>query len=605
MQVRLLFTLLYSVLCLSVPSALAQPRSLDADIIADASTLELKVKKEPLDISAQWIAAISFLIAAAALAAGIHQYRGRQRWRRVEFARRVVEEFKHKEAIKKVLGILDFEEYRDWPLNLPNSDQTIMFEATDSRLRRSLRKHGKMVKIKRGIDVVNQLKDPQKIDHKTLKLFEKYELEEFPIEVALRDWFDEFLHGLEYFESLIESKLVRAEEIKPFIIYWIQLIGDRSYRRDEGSSFYDQLFLYINRSRYSGVESLFERYGYKILPPPYEAYDFENFDQVDKCEVYRTLCLAKAAYVVYEDKEYVRDIVKYWLTEEFEEDYQTLSDEIFFREVVKDWLRESGKKIDLNIDEHFNYIENKKTDTQSFVFRKKNLIVLVFRGSQQLKDWQTNFNLQLIPFKLQVSQATASPAGKVHRGFFEAWASVELDVVEQLQQWRTPDTKLFVTGHSLGGALAALAAVSLQAQGLHVDGLYTFGQPRVGDWEFVNKLNSGLRYRSFRFVNNNDAVPLIPPPFTLWNLTRLYGHFGQLRYFNAFGKLMMTSTLWQRLPDRFLGLLKALSKSGLDVITDHYMEFYIANLQCARALEQENNQLKAEKLRLNEASADN
>ena len=537
-----------------------------------------------MDLSAQWIAAISLLLGGGALGIGLQQYKERQRWRRIEFAQRAVEEFKQKEAVKKVLNILDFEEYRDLSLTPPNSNETLLFEATDYRLRRSLRKHGQMVKIKRGISIINQLKDLKKLDEKTIELFEKYELEEFPIEVALRDWFDEFLSGLERFESLIESNLVREEEIKPFISFWLHLIGDRSYRRDEGSSFYDQLFRYIKDCQYTGVETLFERYGFKLLPPPYDIHDFENFQPGEHNDVYRALCLAKAAYVVYEDKEYVEDIIRYWLTEHSEEDYKSLSDEIFFREVVQEWLREGGKKTELNIEEHFNYIENKKTDTQSFLFRKNNLIILVFRGSQQVKDWQTNFSLQLKAFKLQASKSAAPPSGKVHRGFHDAWASVELEVVEQIKQWQTPETQLFVTGHSLGGALAALAATSLESQGFHVNGLYTFGQPRVGDWEFVNKLPEDLRQKSFRFVNNNDVVPLIPPPFTPRNPTRLYGHFGQLRYFNTFGKLMVKSTLWQRLPDRILGYIKSLSQSGLDSLQDHYMEFYIANLQKAREI---------------------
>ncbi len=587
MKVRLLSTLLWSILWVSVSPALAQTEPLEVRPIGDASELELTIKKPRLDLSAQWVAAVGLLFGGTALGIGLRQYKKRQGWRRIEFAQRAVEEFKQKDAVKKVLNILDFEEYRDLALTLPHSDQSLLFEATDYRLRRSLRKHGQMVKIKRGIDIINQLKSLKKLDARTVELYEKYELEEFPIEVALRDWFDEFLGGLERFENLIESNLVRANEIKPFIIYWIQLIGDRSFRRDDGSSFYDQLFRYIKDCKYTGVEALFERYGYKILPPPYEIHDFESFKSGAKNEVYRALCLAKAAYVVYENKDYVEDIIRYWLTEHSEEDYQELSDEIFLREVVQEWLRKGRKKGEIKIEDAFKYIESKKTDTQSFVFRKSNLIILVFRGSQELKDWQTNFSLQLKPFKLQAPKSPPPPSGKVHRGFQDAWASVERDVVNQIKDWQTVDTQLFVTGHSLGGALAALAAVSLETQGFHVDGLYTFGQPRVGDWEFVNKLPVNFRQRSFRFVNNNDVVPLIPPPFTLRNLTRLYGHFGQLRYFNTFGKLLMKSTLWQRLPDRVLGYLKGLSQSGLDAVKDHYMEFYITNLQKARELEKE------------------
>lgn len=67
--------------------------------------------------------------------------------------------------------------------------------------------------------------------------------------------------------------------------------------------------------------------------------------------------------------------------------------------------------------------------------------------------------------------------------------------------------KLYVTGHSLGGAMATICASRLSAQGMNVEGLYTYGSPRVGDGEFV----ANLKVNHFRFVNNNDAVPKVPP----------------------------------------------------------------------------------------------
>ena len=64
--------------------------------------------------------------------------------------------------------------------------------------------------------------------------------------------------------------------------------------------------------------------------------------------------------------------------------------------------------------------------------------------------------------------------------------------------------QVIFTGHSLGGALAVVAA----ARSKYVGEVYTFGQPRVGNRKYSKQVKSKV----YRFVNNNDIVPRIPPP---------------------------------------------------------------------------------------------
>ncbi|MGB6015474.1 MAG: lipase family protein, partial [Nodosilinea sp.] len=149
--------------------------------------------------------------------------------------------------------------------------------------------------------------------------------------------------------------------------------------------------------------------------------------------------------------------------------------------------------------------------------------------------------------------------------------------------------------HSLGGALAAVATISLEAQGFEVAGLYTFGQPRVADWKLVNYMNGKMGDRIIRYANNNDIVPLIPPQIIPWVPTRVYGHMGQFRYFNDSGSLRRQSFLFQRFPDRLLGIVRAILTSGTpDAVDDHKMEFYVANLQKALDREEEEALLEIE-----------
>ncbi|HEY9886842.1 MAG TPA: lipase family protein [Candidatus Obscuribacterales bacterium] len=546
-------------------------------------------------LGAQWMAAFALLMGAIAAVAGIDRYLRSKQWERRELARSMVEGFRQKEAIRAIADILDFEEYRLFDVRLPDG-RLIRVETSDDRLKRALRSHAQMIKTREGLKMLTQMSNqPGKMDENTLRVLQKYRDEEFEIELILRDWFDQFLGAFEACENAIQAGLLTAEDLKPFILYWVEVIGNRKKRRDGGSAFYDQLFHYIHWGGFQGVQSLFERYGFKILSPPYTTDDFSNIERDNRVmQSFRALCMAKAAHLVYEDKEYVEDIVRLWLSDESDLAWMKQNPADYTVDVIKQWLREGENKKNHNLEDHFKYLINRTTDTQAFIFRKKQHIVLVFRGSQQSADWGTNFKFRMKQFAIvQTQQEAAIPTGEVHRGFQDAWQSVEKRVVYQLKQWWTPETQLWVTGHSLGGALAALAATSLEYQGFKVAGLYTFGQPRVGDWAFTRQVNAQMGDRMFRYVNNNDVVPMIPPQFNPANPGRLYGHMGQFRYIDFRGRLHDHSYLSQRWLDRLLGFIVSVRQPGADMIADHMMEFYVRYLQ--HDLDQEKDARKAQR----------
>ncbi|HIG27528.1 MAG TPA: lipase family protein [Verrucomicrobiales bacterium] len=121
--------------------------------------------------------------------------------------------------------------------------------------------------------------------------------------------------------------------------------------------------------------------------------------------------------------------------------------------------------------------------------------VLVFRGTNEPTDWITNFNAFLKPWK---------SGGLVHEGFMNAFLQIWPDIEEVI---RGVDHPIYYTGHSLGAALATLAASSLPP-----NVLYTFGSPRVGNRQFVETMAD---LPVFRFVNDHDVVPTVPPSMAM------------------------------------------------------------------------------------------
>ena len=147
------------------------------------------------------------------------------------------------------------------------------------------------------------------------------------------------------------------------------------------------------------------------------------------------------------------------------------------------------------------------TDTQGFVATHRgedrvDMAIVSFRGTQQTRDWMTNLRLTKEPVDKRI-QGRARLVGHVHSGFNQAFRSVQDQIRGHLRDLR--DVPLYITGHSLGGALAILATWYLPSDSLAA--CYTFGSPRVGDHGLMNHFRTPI----YRIVNGADPVPLVPP----------------------------------------------------------------------------------------------
>ncbi len=143
---------------------------------------------------------------------------------------------------------------------------------------------------------------------------------------------------------------------------------------------------------------------------------------------------------------------------------------------------------------------NKKdttADTQAILVQSTSgpqWAALVFRGTERKPtDLISDLNLSVPHLGSGVI---------VHRGFEHALEIVWSDIEKALKDVHVP---LFMTGHSLGAALATLAAARHKPQAV-----YTFGSPLVGNQAFVQTMQ-GVQIH--RVVDDNDGVTFVPPPF--------------------------------------------------------------------------------------------
>ncbi|KAL7795341.1 alpha/beta-hydrolase [Trichoderma ceciliae] len=131
-------------------------------------------------------------------------------------------------------------------------------------------------------------------------------------------------------------------------------------------------------------------------------------------------------------------------------------------------------------------------------------IVLSFRGSNNLRNFITD-----VVFAF--TDCSLASGCEVHKGFNDAWNEVSSAATAALSQAlnANPSFGIIATGHSLGGAVATLAASFLRDQGFPID-IYTYGSPRVGNDVYANFVTSQPG-GEFRVTHVDDPVPRLPP----------------------------------------------------------------------------------------------
>lgn len=197
---------------------------------------------------------------------------------------------------------------------------------------------------------------------------------------------------------------------------------------------------------------------------------------------------------------------------------------------------------------------------QAALIEHDDYFCLAFRGTDEVADWLDNLN----------AFQERALFGGFHRGFWYSLHDVWTPLFELYQELRRSKRRpLFLTGHSLGGAMATIGAAKLIHEDLPFMSVYTFGQPRAMTLETSRIFNVEAGRRFFRFQNNNDIVTRVP--------ARLmgYSHVGSFLYISEEQKICDDPGLWFRFLDAIDGAVEAVRESGIDAVEDHNMEKYL------------------------------
>lgn len=137
--------------------------------------------------------------------------------------------------------------------------------------------------------------------------------------------------------------------------------------------------------------------------------------------------------------------------------------------------------------------------TQAILISTDKFITLAFRGTEatSIKDIKSD---------AKATTTKCDSGGNIHSGFKGAFEEVAIEIQSTLDREEFENKPLFITGHSLGGALATIAAKKLKHSG-GMASCYTYGSPRVGDEEWISNIKTPL----YRIVNAADCVTMMPP----------------------------------------------------------------------------------------------
>ncbi|MFO0906952.1 MAG: hypothetical protein U0794_01080 [Isosphaeraceae bacterium] len=223
-------------------------------------------------------------------------------------------------------------------------------------------------------------------------------------------------------------------------------------------------------------------------------------------------------------------------------------DETLIRKVLEETGVRSALQCELRV------IDGATRGARAILLEARDWAVVVFRGTriESYEDPYFKFRIRLVngsDFFTDLD-LRLDPEWQVHTGFRHAFEEVWPELQTAIESGPGRRGKpIWYAGHSLGAAIATLAASRPQAARLA--GLITFGSPRVGSEAFCKT----VRLPSWRVVNNADVVPHLPVP----SLLAAYAHVGQLKFIDSQGRLHDEPALFDVIEHQLRGHAQAVA----------------------------------------------
>jgi len=220
----------------------------------------------------------------------------------------------------------------------------------------------------------------------------------------------------------------------------------------------------------------------------------------------------------------------------------------------KDDCEEDFEKLGLE-----NYVFFDNLGAQGHAACNETDMIITCRGTQPTKANDLLADIDTIPKR--------HGEGFVHEGFRREARKILPLIFNYIRKY--PNRRIWLTGHSLGAAMATYITQELEFANLQTAMLFTYGSPRVGSHAYVE----GFKTEHHRFVNCNDMVTTVPPAVFLFK------HHGTLHYINFYGNIRKL-TGWQRIKDKWRAHKRAWAKKEwFDGIYDHSISLYATKIK--------------------------
>ena len=178
----------------------------------------------------------ALIISVSTIMMGVFQYMKAQQWKKAEFVSKEIKEFYDNFDIKRAFVLLDWNS-NELALKENEIDEKKKIYFTDDMIFSAL-----TLNENKGNDLEGFCKE----------------------EVVIRSIFDGFFGWLIMFNSYIETKLVTADDLKPYLIYWIQILADANNNK-KPEKVREQIWKYIDASGFEPLRIFCSKFGYKDI----------------------------------------------------------------------------------------------------------------------------------------------------------------------------------------------------------------------------------------------------------------------------------------------------------------------------------------------------